>query len=301
MVELTPSEKRNLIEALRDDYSVRQISETLGFNRNLLYYQPKIDPSEEVLRTEIEQVSAQYPKYGYRRITKLLVRMGCPVGYRRVARLMKSANLSVSVKRICQTTKSLQGVRPWVNRLQTLEVSRCDQVWVGDITYVRLKGHFIYVCLLMNVFTRMIRGWHISQHLTQSLTLNPLEQALRQSVPEIHHTDQGVQYLSSAYISTLKRHGIEISLARRGCPWENGYAERLIRTLKEEEVHLNDYKDVMEARDRIGHFITQVYHQKRPHSALGYLTPIEFQRQNLSLTLLIFGLNKRWHFKSLVM
>ena len=106
MVELTPSEKRNLIEALRDDYSVRQISETLGFNRNLLYYQPKIDPSEEVLRTEIEQLAARYPTYGYRRITKLLVRMGCPVGYRRVARLMKSANLSVSVKRICQTIAS---------------------------------------------------------------------------------------------------------------------------------------------------------------------------------------------------
>ena len=282
MVELTPSEKRNLIEALRDDYSVRQICETLDFNKSTLYYQPKSDPSEEVLREEIETLAARYPTYGYRRITKLLVRMGCPVGYRRVARLMKSANLSVSVKRICQTTKSLQGVRPWVNRLQTLEVSRCDQVWVGDITYVRLKGHFIYVCLLMDVFTRMIRAWHLSQHLTQSLTLKPLEAALHRSVPEIHHSDQGVQYLSSAYTSTLTRHGIEISLAQRGRPWENGYAERLIRTLKEEEVHLNAYEDITEARTRIGHFITQVYHQKRPHSALGYLTPIEFQRQNLA-------------------
>ena len=101
-------------------------------------------------------------------------------------------------------------------------------------------------------------------------------------VPEIHHSDQGVQYLSSAYISTLTRHGIEISLAQRGCPWENGYAERLIRTLKEEEVHLNAYQDIHEARDRIGHFITQVYHHKRPHSALGYLTPLEFQQKNLS-------------------
>ena len=134
----------------------------------------------------------------------------------------------------------------------------------------------------MDVFTRMIRRWKLSQHLTQSLTLKPLEEALRQSVPEIHHSDQGVQYLSNAHISTLRCHDIEISLARRGCPWENGYAERLIRTLKEEEVHLNDYKDVIEARDRIGHFITQVYNQKRPHSALGYLTPIEFQRQYLS-------------------
>ena len=196
---------------------------------------------------------------------------------------MKEENLSVSVKRLCQTTKSLHEERPWVNRLQTLEVSRCDQVWVGDITYVRLKGHFIYVALLMDVFTRMIRAWQVSQQLTQSLTLKPLEAALHQSgSPEIHHSDRGMQYLSSAYLSVLKAHGIEISIARRGCPWENGYAERLIRTLKEEEVHLNDYRDVMEARDRIGHFIRQVYHQKRPHSALGDLTPVEFQRKNLS-------------------
>ena len=120
--------------------------------------------------------------------------------------------------------------------------------------------------------------------MTQSLTLKPLEEALHRNVPEIHHSDQGVQYLSNAYISTLKRHDIEISVvSRRGCPWENGYAERLIRTLKEEEVHLNAYEDIYEARvSRIGHFITQVYNQKRPHSALGYLTPVEFQQKNLS-------------------
>ena len=284
MVALTPSDKRNLVEALRDDYSVHQISETLGFNRGLLlYYHPKSDPSEEDLREEIEKLSAESPKYGYRRITQMLVRLGYTVGYRRVARLMKAENLSVTRKRICRTTCSLDGERPWVNRLDTLDICRCDQVWVADITYVRLKGRFVYVAVLMDVFSRIVRGnRHLSQHLTNALTLSPLEDALRQSVPEIHHSDQGVQYLSTAYISTLKHHGIEISLAQRGCPWENGYAERLIRTLKEEEVHLNAYEDITQARARIGHFITQVYHQKRPHSALGYLTPVEFQRKNLS-------------------
>ena len=281
---MTSSEKRNLVEALRDDYSVHQICETLGFNRSLLYYHPKSDPSEEVLGEEIEKLCARYPKYGYRRITQMLLGMGYIIGYRRVARLMKSQNLSVWVKEVSsQTTRSLESAQPWVNRLEALDICRCDQVWVGDITYVRLHRRFIYVSVLMDVFTRMIRGWQVSQHLNTSLTLKALEQALRQSIPEIHHSDQGVQYLSSAYISTLKQHGIEISLARRGCPWENGYAERRpIRTLKEEEVHLNDYEDITEARARIGHFITQVYHHKRPHSALGYLTPVEFEQQNLS-------------------
>ena len=194
---------------------------------------------------------------------------------------MKESHLLVSVKRACQTTRSLQGDKPWSNRLENLEISYQDQVWVADITYIRLKGRFIYVCLLMDVFTRMIRGWHLSQYLSQSLMLKPLEEALCHSVPEIHHSDQGVQYLSKVYVSTLEAHGVEISVAQRGRPWENGYAKRPIRTLKEEEVHLNVYKSLTEARDRIGDFITNVYHLKRPHSALGYLTPMEFQKQNL--------------------
>jgi len=196
---------------------------------------------------------------------------------------MKENHLLVSVKRAAETTKSLQGEKPWSNLLETLEISHQDQVWVADITYVRLNGRFIYLALLMDVFTRMIKAWHLSQHLNQSLTLKPLQQAFGfHSVPEIHHSDQGVQYLSNAYIATLQAQGVQISVAERGRPWENGYAERLIRTLKEEEVHLNDYQSITEARDRIGQFIRQVYHLKRPHSALGYLTPVEFEQQNLS-------------------
>ena len=287
MVELTASKKREMVEKVHNasSYSIRQICKTLGYNRNLLYYQPKRDPSEGELRSEIETLCLQYPKYGYRRIRELLLRQGYTVSHRRVARLMKEANLSVSIKRVCRTTRSLEAPQPWGNRIENLDIGfRCDQVWVGDITYVRkLKSRFIYVCVLMDVFTRMIRGnRQVSQHLTQSLTLKSLQDALHQSVCEIHHSDQGVQYLSNAYITTLQEHGIEISVAHRGRPWENGYAERLIRTLKEEEVHLNDYQSITEARERIGHFITQVYNLKRPHAALGYLTPMEFQTKNLS-------------------
>ena len=263
------------------EHSVRDICGVLGITRSRLYYHPKLDPSEEELRTRIEQVAATYPTYGYRRITKVLAAEGHPVGYKRVSRLMKAANLSVTVKRACQTTHSADGPHPWQNRLKTLDMTRVDPVWVGDIPYVRLKGRFVSVAVLMDVFTRMIRGWNLSQHLNPSLTLKPLEQALHNRVPEIHHADQGAQYLSKDSVSTLRQHGVEISVAHRGCPWENGYAERLIRTLKEEEVHLNDYQNIHEARERIEQFLTQVYHLKRPHAALGYLTPLEFERKNL--------------------
>ena len=262
---------------------MRDICEILDVNRSSFYYQPSESPSEAVLLAEIQKLAGAYPRYGYRRIRQMLQRQGYTVGTRRVARLMRENHLWVAVKRACRTTQSLQGKKPWRNLIENVEVSRQDQVWVADITYVRLNRRFIYVALLMDVFTRMIRGWNLGQHLgLQALTLKPLEQALHASVPEIHHSDQGVQYLSKAYLSVLKVHAIQISMARSGCPWENGYAERLIRTLKEEEVHLNDYQDITKARQSIGHFITQVYNHKRLHSALGYLTPAEFQRQTFS-------------------
>ena len=262
---------------------MRDICEILGVNRSNLYYHRNEDPSEAVLLAEIEKLAGQYPRYGYRRITQLLLRQGYTVGTRRVARLMKEKNLLVSIKRGSgQTTKSLQGEKPWTNLLEDLEISHPDQVWVADITYIRLKGRFIYLSLLMDVFTRVIKAWQLSQHLNQSLTLKPLKEALSHSVPEIHHSDQGVQYLSKAYVTLLQEHGVQISVAHRGRPWENGYAERLIRTLKEEEIDSNEYQSLTEARERIGHFIEYEYHQKRPHSALGYLTPIEFQQRTLS-------------------
>ena len=206
----------------------------------------------------------------------MLQRQGYTVGTRRVARLMRENHLLVAVKRAsCRTTQSLQGEKPWNNRIENLKVSREDQVWVADITYVRLKGRFIYLALLMDVFTRVIKAWQIHQYLNSSLTLKPLQQAFCHSVCEIHHSDQGVQYLSNDYLSTLRHHDVKISVARRGCPWENGYTERLIRTFKEEEVHLNDYDCT--AYGFLDHTLnqdcaiittSQKKSPKRPHAAL---------------------------------
>ena len=195
LVGVTLSQQRCFISTLQKEHSVREICGTLGFNRSSFYYHSKEDPAEENLRAEIEKLAGAYPRYGYRRITQLLRRQGYTVGTRRVARLMKENHLLVSIKRAAQTTRSLQRDKPWSNRLENLQVSRQDQVWVADITYIRLKGRFIYLCLLMDVFTRLIKAWHISQHLNHSLTLKPLKEALDHSVPEIHHSDQGVQYL----------------------------------------------------------------------------------------------------------
>ena len=255
VAQLNRSQKQQMVETLQTHYSVRQICDVLGLHRSSLYYQPKTDPSEQQLRKEIEKLAACYPTYGYRRITQLLKRMGYEVDYKRVTRLMKEQNLSVAINRACQTTQSVAGLGQWVNRIENLDICRRNQVWVGDITSVRLKEQFIYVSVLMDVFTRVVRGWQVSLNLTQPLTLRPLQHALTQSVPEIHHSDQGVEYLSTAYVSTLIRHGIDISLAHRGRPWDNGYAQRLIRTLKEEEGHLYEYDDIIDARTRIEHFI----------------------------------------------
>ena len=163
---------------------MRDICGILDVNRSSFYYHLKVDPCEAVLLAEIQKLAGAYPRYGYRRITQLLVRQGYTVGTRRVARLMKDNDLLVCVKRACRTTKSLQGDKPWSNRLEDLEISHQDQVWVADITYVRLKERFIYVALLMDVFTRMIRAWRTSESTVEHISdvETPYAKASRRSI-----------------------------------------------------------------------------------------------------------------------
>jgi putative transposase len=162
------------------------------------------------------------------------------------------------------------------NLVANLEISRPDQVWVADITYIRLSRGFIHLAVLMDVFTRAIRGWHLGRSLEQGLTLAALERALLLATPAIYHSDQGVQY-AAAYVDRLRHKGVTLSMAAVGEPRENGFAERLMRTIKEEEVDLSEYRDFADAERNLGRFLDDVYNRKRIHSSLGYLTPREFE------------------------
>jgi transposase InsO family protein len=159
-------------------------------------------------------------------------------------------------------------------------VQQPDEVWVADITYVRLRQGFVYLAVLMDVCTRAIRGWHLDRSLEQSLTHEALLKALAtHRCPQIHHSDQGVQYAATAYTELLQAQGVRISMADVGEPTQNGHAERLMRTIKEEEVDLSDYEDYEQAYHQIGRFLEDVYMRKRVHSSLNYLTPAEFEAQ----------------------
>ncbi len=205
------------------------------------------------------------------------------MGETRVRRLMRDMKLVQSKARKKKRTTNSQHPFPrYPNLVQELPVIHPDQVWVADITYVRLAREYVYLSVLMDVFTRCIRGWHLARHLDQTLTLTALKQALAHAVPAIHHSDQGVQYAATAYVDLLQRHNVQISMADVGEAWQNGYAERLIRTIKEEEVDLSEYRDYYDAYHQLGRFLDDVYMHKRIHSALGYLTPVEFEQQWLA-------------------
>jgi transposase InsO family protein len=251
----------------------------LGLARSSFYYCARSKPEAD-LKEAIQSVAGLFPRYGTRRIAHQLRRRpyGYGVGRKRVQRLMRSMNLLRPVKRIrLRTTNSEHGFPRFPNLMEGLRVSRPDQVWVADITYIRLKHGFIYLAVLMDVFTRSIRAWHLSRSLDQNLSLYALQQGLALHCPEMHHSDQGIHYAFKNYVQLLKQRKVQISMASIGKPEENGYAERLMRTIKEEEVELSEYYDLDDAREQIGRFLEDVYMTKRIHSALGYLTPAEFE------------------------
>lgn len=259
-------------------YPVRLLCRLLDVPRSSLYYRPVPLADEAMLKTALLDLAAEWPTYGYRRLTWMMRRLGWPVNGKRVRRWMDELGITGSPPpRGRRTTSSNHAFPRFPNLVENLTISEPNHVWVGDIIYIRLDREFIYLAVLMDVFTRAIRGWHLGRSLDQGLTLAALERALVVATPRIHHSDQGLQYAATAYVERLRQLGVTLSMAAVGEPRENGFAERLIRTIKEEEVDLSDYRDFNDARRNLARFLDDVYNRKRIHSSLGYLTPREFE------------------------
>ena len=244
---------------------------------------PPGEPVEMELRDQIQQIALQFPAYGYRRITAELQRRGLEANHKRVLRLMGEDNLlCLRHKSFLVTTDSRHDLPVYPNLAREIRPSAVNQLWVADLTYIRLRTEFVYLAVLLDAFSRRVIGWALGRTLESELTLAALRQALRERQPApglVHHSDRGVQYASRDYTGLLTQHAIQISMSRKGNPYDNAYCESFLKTLKYEEVYRTEYRDLADALASIREFIERVYNQQRLHSALGYVPPAEFERQ----------------------
>jgi len=238
------------------------------------------------LRGKIEAICLEYPRYGYRRVTEQLKRDGLWANHKKVLRLMKESDLLCRARqRWVKTTESKHGFPRYPNLIKVMAITRLNQVWLSDITYIRIRTGFVYLAAILDAYSRKVIGYAVSRSLDTSLTLEALKMAVarRQIGPGvIHHSDQGVQYASGEYVEELKRHGFLISMARTGNPYENAMMESFFKTLKQEEVNLCQYETYQDVITRLPYFLEDVYNHKRLHSALGYRSPDEFEEELLS-------------------
>jgi transposase InsO family protein len=234
------------------------------------------------LRDQIQKLSVGWPSYGSRRITRELKARGWEVNRKRVQRVMRKDNLlCVAKRKFLVTTDSAHGLKVHPNLAGSMTVTGLDQLWVADITYIQLEEEFIYRAVILDAFSRKVIGWHLDRTLEASLALQALQMALSQRTVGpglVHHSDCGVQYACAAYTGTLQQHGIAISMSRKGNSHDNAACESFMKTLKHEEVKRTEYRNLADARAQIGRFLEKVYNGKRLHSALGYLSPEQFER-----------------------
>lgn len=274
-------------QAPHDARAVSGLSAAVGISRATFYRHRQTvgaaapSQAEREARRAIQEVAGEMPSYGHRPMTAELHRRGFSVGRDRVLRYMREANLLCRRRRaFITTTDSRHVLKVFPNLARELVVTEVDQLWVADITYIRLPREFVYLAVLLDAFSRRVIGWALERHLTTELSLSALQMALttRGVKPDLmHHSDQGRQYAAADYLALLVKHQIRISMSRTGNPYDNAKAERFMRTVKYEEVYMADYQTLTEARASISHFIEEVYNRKRLHSALGYRPPVEFE------------------------
>jgi transposase InsO family protein len=256
-----------------------------GFYR----YEPEADrPDEDLgLRDIIQRIALEFPCYGRPRITAELKRRGWEVNHKRVGRIMQEDNLLCLRRRkfVVMTTDSKHNLRVYPNLAGSMDLTGIDQLWIADITYIRLETEFVYLAVVLDAYSRKAIGWALDRTLEAELAIAALKMALQSRKPApglTHHSDRGAQYASGEYTGLLKDHGVRISMSRSGNPYDNATCESFMKTLKYEEVYRQEYRDLAEARASIDRFIGTIYNGKRLHSALGYRPPVEFERSLLN-------------------
>jgi len=261
----------------------------IGLPTSTYYYKPKVarldrEQADAALRDQIEAVQVIFSQAGYRMVRRHLLRQGQKINSKRIRRVMKQYGLQAQIKRrfIC-TTDSDHGFRIYPNLVKDKVVTDLNQVWVADITYIRIQNGFVFLAVVLDLFSRRVIGWGISKRIDHELTLQALRVALESRKPTaglIHHSDRGVQYACQAYVQLLTESSIQVSMSAKGNPYDNAFAESFMKTLKREEVYLWNYETYLDVVERVPYFIEEVYNKKRLHSALDYVTPEEFE-QNL--------------------
>jgi putative transposase len=252
-----------------------------GFYRWMQGEQPVEEEME--VRSTIQKIFAEHKRrYGYRRVSAELRRRGMLVNHKRVARLMREDNLlGVQPQAFLATTDSDHPFEVYLNLASRMKLTGLNQLWVADITYIRLQGEFVYLAVILDAFSRKVVGWELGRTLTAQLAMAALEKALAERKPPpglVHHSDRGIQYASGAYIHLLRQHSVLPSMSRPGNPYDNAYCESFMKTLKREEIHANEYRDLDHLRENVAMFIQNYYNRVRLHSALGYRPPVEFEQ-----------------------